>query len=76
MKSTLATVVLLLSIALLYHEVQLASGHGHVKVAAFNVKNLGMTRLNRAWLVEVIVQVGSICTQSITIICSKIGPGP
>lgn len=55
MKSIIAAVVALSGITLLCLEVQPASGE--VKVAAFNIKNLGMSRLNRNWLTGVIIRV-------------------
>lgn len=55
MKSIMAAVVALFGISLLCLEVQPASGE--VKVAAFNIKNLGMSRLNRTWLTGVIIRV-------------------
>lgn len=55
MKSMVAAVVALFAIALLSLEVQPASAE--VKVAAFNIKNLGMSRLDRNWLTGVIIRV-------------------
>ena len=55
MKANVAAVVAVVGFALLCLQVQPTSGQ--VKVGAFNIKNLGMTRLRRSWLTTVIVQV-------------------
>ena len=55
MKANVAAVVAVVGFALLCLQVQATSGQ--LKVAAFNIKNLGMSRLQRSWLTNVIVQV-------------------
>ena len=55
MKANVAAVVAVVGFALLFLQVQPTSGQ--VKVGAFNIKNLGMTRLQRSWLTDVIVKV-------------------
>ena len=55
MKANVAAVVAVVGFALLCLQVQPTSGQ--VKVGAFNIKNLGMSRLQRSWLTNVIVQV-------------------
>ena len=55
MKANVAAVVAVVGFAVLCLQVQPTSGQ--VKVGAFNIKNLGMTRLQRSWLTDVIVKV-------------------
>ena len=55
MKANVAAVVAVVGFALLCLQVQPTSGQ--VTVGAFNIKNLGMTRLQRSWLTDVIVKV-------------------
>ena len=55
MKSLVAVVVAVVGFALLCFQVHPVNGQ--VKVAAWNIKNLGMTRLERVWITGVIIKV-------------------
>ena len=57
MKSLVAVVVAVVAVgsALLCFQVQPVNGQ--VKVAAFNIKNFGITRFNREWLTHVLIKV-------------------
>ena len=55
MKLEFAAVVVVAGFALLCLHVQ--SVNGQVKVAAFNIKNLEMTRFDRDWITDVIIKV-------------------